>query len=73
MSYAELIAVWEWKRFKVIRPRKIDGKMHWLTYAYRYPSPIIWQIIGPIIWPWMTYEYKSERQFIIDELKGKND
>jgi hypothetical protein len=57
--------MWIWKRFRVIRPRKIDGKFLWLTYAYRYPSPIIW--------PWMAYKYKTERQFVIDELRGRNE
>lgn len=56
--------MWRWSKFKVIRPRKIGGKWHWLNCAYRYPDPIIW--------PWMRYRYKTVRQFVADELGGKN-
>jgi hypothetical protein len=50
-----------WKKTFLFWPRIIDKKVHWCHTVYSAPD----YFRG-------GFEYKTQKQYIIDELKGKN-
>jgi uncharacterized protein Usg len=60
----------DWEKILNIWPRKIDNEWHFLRYAYR--QIITYDSIYEAA-PEVDIQYKSERQYLMDELRGKND
>lgn len=60
---------YDWEKKFLIFPRKIDDKWYWLCQMYK-------QVIFIDVYDNydMTYkvEYKTPKQYLLDELKGKN-
>ena len=57
-----------WEKVIIIFPRKIEGKWHFLKYAYRK------NVYKASMWGESTERlFKSEKKYLIDELRNKND
>ena len=52
-----------WKPYFTWRPRRINGRWHWLTTIYR-------RELNEYVWPPQGYEFGTGADFIIDALRN---
>jgi hypothetical protein len=60
---------YSWCKVFLYLPQKINNKWYWLTYGYKRKITTYTFLDFGIV----SCEYKTHKQYLIDELRDKND